>query len=471
MDIIPIAASYDFPYPRIFPVSLQRAVQQDPNEEHAKFSAAMEWNSGGYAILPTAGKRPNTIRGFFEHGLVDASRDRECVREGWLEEPSSNIGLATGNVNKLVILDIDYRNLPTDFDLAGFIAGLPPTMTRDGCTGKHLYYETSTMPEVTVRSGILLPGIEIKGEGAYVNAPVSMHPSGDPYRFLDPAAPLAALPIGHTLIEPYTRPTSAADVDIRATPKRADFAKAVRVVRKVLSGPFGANLRLLYSGQWKEVLWKDGSRRFPSQSEADLCLLYAAAWFTDNPSVLDAVLRQSGLCRSKWLHRPDYRAHQIARALQMRDAQHFDRLSMLRGYLDVPMLPTNDRFSPFTTEMPQLKQEVGQRNVKADTDTPRILTRAHRRQAIITDLLTLATTRPEEHQRPDRWVRIPVSDLAEIHSVDRATITRTIESAAQQGLLKTCWKPASMNGQKRRDRLIRLPMTVSDKPIKVESEH
>lgn len=475
MDSILNPASYDFPYPRIYPDSLQRAVQQDPNEEHAKISAAMEWNSAGYAILPTVGKRPKTIRGFFEHGVVDASRDREWVREGWLEEPSCNIGLATGHVNKLVILDIDYKNLSLDFDLAGFITGIPPTLTRDGCTGKHFYYETSTMPEVIVRSGILVPGVEIKGEGAYVNAPLSVHPSGDPYRFLDPAIPLAALPIGHPLIEPFTRPTTTADVAIRATPKRADSQKAGRVARKMLSGPFGANLKLLYQGAWEEVRYRDGSRRFHSHSEADLCLLYAAAWVTNDPSVLDAVLRQSGLCRSKWLHRPDYRAHQIARALQMRKAQHFDRLSILREYLDVTILPISAHSSPFTTETPQLKQGVGVgvggRSWEEENANRRILTRADRRQAIISDVLMLATTKPKQHRRPDGWVRVPVSDLAELHCADRQTVTRTIERAAKQGQLETCWEPVSVNGQKRRDRLVRLPMAVPDKPTEVESEH
>jgi len=83
----------------------------------------------------------------------------------------------------------------------------------------------------------------------------------------------------------------------------------------------------------------------------------------------------------------------------------------------------------------------------------------------------LAPTKPEEHQHPDGWIRVPVSDLAELHCACRETVTRTIERATKQGRLETRWKPVCINGQKRRDRLALLPREVCDESSKGENEH
>jgi primase-polymerase (primpol)-like protein len=54
---------------------------------------------------------------------------------------------------------------------------------------------------------------------------------------------------------------------------------------------------------------------YPSQSEADQSLISRLAFYTQDEEQLDRLYRQSGLCRQKWIDRPDYRHRTITRAL------------------------------------------------------------------------------------------------------------------------------------------------------------
>ena len=53
----------------------------------------------------SVGKHPRT-----EHGFHDATTDLERVRDWWGEHPGSNIGVPTGALSGLVVLDVDVRD-------------------------------------------------------------------------------------------------------------------------------------------------------------------------------------------------------------------------------------------------------------------------------------------------------------------------------------------------------------------------
>jgi hypothetical protein len=64
-----------------------------------------------------------------------------------------------------------------------------------------------------------------------------------------------------------------------------------------------------------EALWSGDVSGYPSYSEADQALISLLAFYTQDSEQLDRLYRQSGLCRSKWLDRPDYRDRTIKRML------------------------------------------------------------------------------------------------------------------------------------------------------------
>jgi hypothetical protein len=62
-------------------------------------------------------------------------------------------------------------------------------------------------------------------------------------------------------------------------------------------------------------LWSGDIHGYSSPSEADQALVSLLAFYTQDPQQLDRLYRQSGLCRQKWVTRPDYRRRSIETAL------------------------------------------------------------------------------------------------------------------------------------------------------------
>jgi hypothetical protein len=100
------------------------------------------------------------------------------VEDWWRQWPAANIGVVTGGVSGVVVLDVDPRN-GGDASLAEmerrFGALAPTPEVRTGGGGRHLWFRA---PEPAVLSRVVLPGLDLKGEGGVVIVPPSVHPSG-----------------------------------------------------------------------------------------------------------------------------------------------------------------------------------------------------------------------------------------------------------------------------------------------------
>jgi hypothetical protein len=64
-----------------------------------------------------------------------------------------------------------------------------------------------------------------------------------------------------------------------------------------------------------EALWNGDTSGYVSHSEADQAYVSLLAFYTQDEEQLDRLYRRSGLCRQKWLDRPDYRHRTITHAL------------------------------------------------------------------------------------------------------------------------------------------------------------
>jgi predicted P-loop ATPase len=196
--------------------------------------AALGYAKRGLAVLPcrSRDKQPAT-----RHGFKDATTDRGALVRTWTANPEANVGIATGGVSGIVVLDIDPRNGGDESlaELERVHGPLPETaIVATGGGGRHFYFIASG----AVQSGDLAPGVEIKGDGRYVIAPPSVHPSGKPYRWLgDPKAGLAPCP---TWIQPQRsrnrgERAKALDSDAAGTPVGRAFA-AVGMLGRRLDG-------------------------------------------------------------------------------------------------------------------------------------------------------------------------------------------------------------------------------------------
>lgn len=138
----------------------------------------------GWAVFPVKAeeKRPHT-----PHGCKDAKKDPGAIRAWWKKWPNDSIGIATGSISNLIVIDED---LDDEKGLDGIMAmdawekdngvKLPETARAiTGRGGAHLYFKYSGK-DILNRAGII-DGVDVRGEGGYVVAPPSIHPNGIEY--------------------------------------------------------------------------------------------------------------------------------------------------------------------------------------------------------------------------------------------------------------------------------------------------
>lgn len=146
----------------------------------------------GTADCTNAGKHPRTIRGV--HG---GSRDLAQI-ELWFgpEAPLSNLGIVTGAISGLTVIDIDTaEGKPGAASWAEAIAdhGEPVTrMARTGSGGTHVLFHYNSA--LKTASNVLGKGIDCRNDGGYIVVAPSRHRSGGVYAWVDETVPLASLP-------------------------------------------------------------------------------------------------------------------------------------------------------------------------------------------------------------------------------------------------------------------------------------
>ncbi len=145
------------------------------------------------------GKHPRTA-----HGLKDASKDAAQIKSWFQQWPEANVGIVTGRESGLLVLDVDGEDGKASLQaLTAMHGALPKTLcvmtgrtgedgNRKGC---HYYFRAPAGELIRNSAGILGKGLDIRGEGGYVVAPPSLHPSGRLYQWLAPEQPLADAPV------------------------------------------------------------------------------------------------------------------------------------------------------------------------------------------------------------------------------------------------------------------------------------
>jgi predicted P-loop ATPase len=145
-----------------------------PTSNNPILAAALQYAEQGLPVFscknepadPKQHKKPLT-----KHGFKDATTDRGIIHRWWQRHPTALIGMPTGKVTGIAVLDLDRKN-----DKDGFVA-VPewerrtPVITRTPSGGAHLYFKTYDGLRCT--ESVIAPGVDTRAEGGYVIVPPS----------------------------------------------------------------------------------------------------------------------------------------------------------------------------------------------------------------------------------------------------------------------------------------------------------
>jgi len=156
-------------------------------------AAAFAYLRRGWSVIPIQpkSKLPATSWAPFQQRLPT-----EQELAGWFDRwPDMNIGIVTGAVSGLAVLDVDPRHggeasLRQLEEVHGRLSETIEAETGGG--GRHLYLQ---MPPRLLRNKAgLAAGIDLRADGGMVVAPPSVHPSGRLYRWRPGRSPSAQSP-------------------------------------------------------------------------------------------------------------------------------------------------------------------------------------------------------------------------------------------------------------------------------------
>lgn len=130
------------------------------------------------------GKHP--VGSIVPHGVSDATTDLQTIDQWWSLFPDANIGLATGVLSGIVVVDIDPGKGGEDswLNLENLHEPVDNTwLVQTGSGGFHFYFRADDA--IRNSASMVGPGIDVRGDGGYVIAPPSRHASGNAYRWSD----------------------------------------------------------------------------------------------------------------------------------------------------------------------------------------------------------------------------------------------------------------------------------------------
>jgi hypothetical protein len=137
--------------------------------------AALQYLGAGMNVMPI---HPKTKIPCIEWTIYQKERvEPHEIDAWWMDWPNANVGIITGSISDLFVLDLD-KTQAMDFAKD---KGLPQTPMARTSKGIHVYF---LFPSKLVGNKSDHDfGMDIRGEGGYVVAPPSVHESGKLYEW------------------------------------------------------------------------------------------------------------------------------------------------------------------------------------------------------------------------------------------------------------------------------------------------
>lgn len=209
-------------------------------------NAALSIARQGTPIFPCSHASKNPLT---EHGFQDASNDPDKVVAWWTKYPHALIGMPTGRITDVVVIDTDNARGEEELRLLCEQADQkwPATRVVRTSRGRHFYFKYPGKIEIGCSDRNLPDDVDVRGNGGYVIIPPSPHPNGGRYELVE-NLPIAELPLW--LYKAIKGQESGEAIEIReATPLWA-FKQYHRVVAELRRAREGERNNLLNKAAW-----------------------------------------------------------------------------------------------------------------------------------------------------------------------------------------------------------------------------
>lgn len=137
------------------------------------YSRALQLSVSGFSIMPVGLDKRPLLKSWKQYQTKAA--DEATIEAWWKRWPNANIGVITGKVSGITVIDVDtYKGGRAD--------RFPKTYTvQTGNGGLHLYYKYAPGLTISANAYADMPGIDIRNDGGYVVGPYSETNYSDPH--------------------------------------------------------------------------------------------------------------------------------------------------------------------------------------------------------------------------------------------------------------------------------------------------
>jgi len=148
------------------------------------YQKALQLSVGGYSIIPLKKDKKPIVKAWKDFQTTAATD--EMIEQWWDTYPKSNIGIITGAISGITVVDID-----TGGDTVVPLDTFPETYTvKTPSGGYHLYYKYDATIKQTANTYPQYPHLDIRNDGGYVVGPGSDNGKGGKYEVVNNTPPI-----------------------------------------------------------------------------------------------------------------------------------------------------------------------------------------------------------------------------------------------------------------------------------------
>jgi putative DNA primase/helicase len=188
-------------------------------------AAALVYVDRGLAVFPAASAVKKSCKSakYSNGARWGATRDPDEVRRDFTRWTGARIGIPTGTVNGIVVIETDtieghgVDGAASLWALEHRHGALPDTLKAISPSGSiHRYFRhPGAAIKIKGSASEIGPGIDVRADGQMVIAPPSVNPDGGRYRWLNPNNPIAPMPLWLVMLT-QDKPRSIAERAIAA---------------------------------------------------------------------------------------------------------------------------------------------------------------------------------------------------------------------------------------------------------------